>query len=66
MHLLAALSLAASMLTGFDFRSDLDRMDTLKTLPIPTAALVIGELTVPTLMLTLAQAACLGLLAGLG
>jgi len=63
--MLAILSLAASMLTGFDFRSDLDRMDTLKALPIPTAALVIAEVAVPTLMLTVVQAACLGLLAGL-
>jgi Putative ABC exporter len=62
--ILATLSLAASMVTGFDFRSDLDRMDTLKSLPIPTAALVIAEIAVPTLMLTVAQGACLALLAG--
>jgi hypothetical protein len=63
--ILASLSLAASMLTGFDFRSDLDRMDTLKALPIPPWALVIAEIAVPTLMLTVAQATCLCLLAGL-
>jgi hypothetical protein len=63
--LLASLSLVTSMLTGFDFRSDVDRMDTLKALPIPPWALVIAQVAVPTLMLTLVQAACFGLLAGL-
>ena len=63
--ILASFSLASSMLTGFDFRSDLDRMDTLKTIPISAPALAISQLVVPTIVLTLAQAACLGVLAGL-
>jgi hypothetical protein len=37
----------------FDFRGDLDHMDTLKALPMSPGAAVIGELAVPTLILTL-------------
>jgi hypothetical protein len=62
--LLANLSLVATMLVGFDFRADLDRLDVLKALPVPVLALVIGEMTVPVLLLTSSQWICLGLAAG--
>jgi hypothetical protein len=61
--LMASVSLAMSMITGFDFRSDLDRMDTLKSLPVSAPALVVAELVVPTLILSLAQAICLAIMA---
>src|SRR5262249_43817489 len=57
-------SLVLSMIVGFDFRSDVDRMDALKALPIPAPAMVVGELVVPVLLLTLAQGAFLVLAAG--
>jgi hypothetical protein len=56
-------TLVASLIVGFDFRSDIDRMDTLKALPLAPSALVVGELAVPVLMLTAAQAVCLVLAA---
>jgi hypothetical protein len=56
-------TLAASLVVGFDFRADIDRMDTLKALPLAPSALVVGELAVPVLMLTAAQSACLVLAA---
>jgi hypothetical protein len=40
-------------------------MDSLKVLPIEAGALVIGELSVPVLMLSLAQAICLAVMSGI-
>jgi hypothetical protein len=62
---LASMTLTASLIVGFDFRSDIDRMDLLKSLPVPAAALVIGELGVPVLMLSLAQGICLAVVAAI-
>jgi hypothetical protein len=59
------MTLTASLLVGFDFRSDIDRMDLLKSLPVPAPALVIGELGVPVLMLSLAQGICLAVVAAI-
>lgn len=42
-------------LVPFDFRGDLDRMATLKTLPIAPWRLALGQLLTPTLLLTLIQ-----------
>ena len=36
----------------FDFRGDLDRMESLKALPLSSTAIVAGQLAVPTLVLT--------------
>jgi hypothetical protein len=47
----------------FDFRGDVDRMETLKTLPVPPAAIVLGELLVPVLMTTFLQLIVIGTLA---
>jgi hypothetical protein len=57
------ISFAAALMVGNDFRSDLDRMDTLKSLPIAPTPLVIAELAVPVLLLTLAQAVSVGFMA---
>jgi hypothetical protein len=40
---------------AFDFRSDIERFELLKTLPIPSWALATGELLTPVLLLTLVQ-----------
>src|SRR5205814_7679914 len=47
----------------FDFRGDVDQIDTLKALPIRPTAVVIAQLVAPVLVLSLCQAALLG---GLG
>jgi hypothetical protein len=39
----------------FDFRGDLDRMETIKTLPVRTTAIVIGELMTPIAIATAVQ-----------
>lgn len=39
----------------FDFRGDLDRMDQLKLLPLPTWRLVMGQLLAPVLLITVVQ-----------
>jgi hypothetical protein len=46
----------------FDFRGDVDRMDVLKSLPVATWRLVVGQLTVPVLLLTLIQVGLLALI----
>jgi hypothetical protein len=67
----AALPVAAILIVGmspfvppflpFDFRGDVDRMDVLKTLPVPAWRLVLGQLLAPVLLVTAVQ---LVLLAG--
>lgn len=49
------LSIVASTLLPFDFRGDLDRMEVLKTLPIPAWRLVLGQLFTPVVLLTTVQ-----------
>ncbi|HEV8293412.1 MAG TPA: hypothetical protein VGP94_15855, partial [Tepidisphaeraceae bacterium] len=39
----------------FDFRGDIDRMDVLKTLPLPPWKLVIGQLITPVLIVSFVQ-----------
>jgi ABC-2 type transport system permease protein len=53
--LLVGISLFVPPLLPFDFRGDLDRMDLLKTLPLPAWRLVVGELLAPALLTSLAQ-----------
>jgi hypothetical protein len=61
---LLSISMVAPMMIGFSFRADVDRMDTLKSLPIPAPALVAGELAVPVLWLSLAEMLSLCVVAG--
>jgi hypothetical protein len=49
------LSVFLTTLVPFDFRGDIDRMATLKTLPIPPWRLAVGQLLTPTLVLALMQ-----------
>jgi putative Ca2+/H+ antiporter (TMEM165/GDT1 family) len=54
--LLVWLSLLLTTLVPFDFRGDLDRMDVLKTLPLPAWRVALGQLLTPVLILELLQA----------
>jgi hypothetical protein len=47
-----SLTVFLTALVPFDFRGDLDRMATLKTLPAPAWALALGQVLAPTLILT--------------
>ena len=49
------LSVFLTALVPFDFRGDIDRMATLKTLPIKPWRLAVGQLLAPTLVLALMQ-----------
>jgi hypothetical protein len=57
--LLMWLSMLLTTLIPFDFRADLDRMDVLKTLPLPAWRLVFGQLLAPILIMYIIQASCL-------
>ncbi|MGL4550219.1 MAG: putative ABC exporter domain-containing protein, partial [Gemmataceae bacterium] len=48
------LSIFLPMLVPFDFRGDIDRMATLKTLPVAPWRLALGQILTPALLLTLA------------
>ena len=45
----------------FDFRRDLDRLETFKSLPIPASKMAVGQLLTPVLISTLFQAVVLAL-----
>jgi hypothetical protein len=49
------MSLFVPPLLPFDFRGDVDRMDVLKTLPVPGWRLALGQLLTPMLVVTLVQ-----------
>jgi hypothetical protein len=51
----------APMITFSDFRSDLDRMDILKSLPIRGYCLAVGQLVAPVVLFSLIQWSVLGL-----
>lgn len=51
----ASLTCLAPAMVPFDFRLDLDRMEELKTWPIPPARLVLGQLLVPVAILSLGE-----------
>jgi hypothetical protein len=53
--LLLWLSLLLTTLVPFDFRGDLDRIDVLKTLPLPAWRVALGQLLTPVLILELLQ-----------
>jgi hypothetical protein len=53
--MLLGVALFVPPLLPFDFRGDIDRMDLLKTLPLPAWRLVVGQLLTPVLLLTLVQ-----------
>ena len=52
------LGMSVAMLTPlltFDFRGDIDRLDLLKALPLPSWRIALGQLLAPTLLLTVVQ-----------
>ena len=51
----AGVTFFAAPLLPFDFRGDLDRMDVLKSLPLPAWRVVAGQLLAPVLVLLLFQ-----------
>jgi hypothetical protein len=53
------LSMFITTLIPFDFRADLDRMDVLKTLPLPAWKIVVGQLLTPIIIMYIIQATCL-------
>lgn len=55
LNLLFWVTLFMSNLLPFDFRGDLDRIEFLKTLPIPAWRIVIGQITTPVAMVTCGQ-----------
>lgn len=57
--MLGWLSMLLTTLVPFDFRGDLDRMEVLKTLPIPPWRVVVGQLIAPMLILATLQVICL-------
>jgi hypothetical protein len=66
-HIYAAMLLGLSVFTlpmmlTFDFRGDVDRMDVLKSLPLPAWRLSVGQLVTPTLMISLVQLGILAIL----
>jgi hypothetical protein len=60
--LVCLLALVIPPLLPFDFRGDIDRMDLLKTLPLPAWRLVVGQLLVPVLLVSLLQVILLAVL----
>ena len=60
-------TLFLSLMLAYDFRGDLDVMETLKMLPIRPAQVALGQILTPTVLATLLQAiAAGGLLLGVG
>jgi hypothetical protein len=57
-----ALTAFMTRVVPFDFRGDLDRLAVLRTLPIPTRGMVLGQLLPPVLLVTAVQWLVLGLL----
>jgi hypothetical protein len=53
--MVAMLGLFMPSLLTFDFRADLDRMEVLKTLPLPAWRIVVGQLLAPVLLVTVVQ-----------
>ena len=55
LSMMVAFAVFAPSMIGFDFRPDLERMEDLKTLPIPPSRLVLGQLATPVVILSLIE-----------
>lgn len=55
MFILTWMAIFMSQMIPFDFRSDIDRMDWLKVLPIHSMSITIGQLLVPVIFFTILQ-----------
>jgi len=49
------MSLFVHQFLAFDFRSDIDRMEVLKTLPLPAWRIAVGQLLTPVMLISLVQ-----------
>ena len=56
----AWLTVLLSGMLKFDFRGDLDHMDGMKSLPLRPSAIALGQIAIPTLILTIAHVLLLG------
>jgi hypothetical protein len=63
--MILAMGLFLPALFPFDFRGDTERIDLLKSLPLSSIRLVLGEILVPILMLTCLQWTLLALIAAI-
>jgi hypothetical protein len=61
--LLAWLTFLCSSMLSFDFRGDVDHIESLKALPLPAWAVAAGQLVSPVLVLSLLHAIILGIAA---
>jgi hypothetical protein len=62
---LAWLTFLCSSMMNFDFRGDVDLIDTLKALPLRESAVAVGQLVVPVLLLTMVHTLLLGIAAAM-
>jgi hypothetical protein len=60
---IGAMTLFLTPLIAFDFRGDLDRMDVLKSWPVPPVPLVLGQLLTPVLIICVVQWIALAVIA---
>ncbi|MBI1917983.1 MAG: hypothetical protein HYS12_25095 [Planctomycetes bacterium] len=58
--LLLWMTIIMTTLVPYDFRGDLERMEVLKTLPLPPWRVALGQLVTPVLLISLVQALFLG------
>jgi hypothetical protein len=58
--ILVFLTIFCTQMVPFDFRGDLDKMESLKSLPLKATAIAAGQLAVPTLLLTVIHLLFLG------
>lgn len=64
LSVMLSMALIAPSMVGFDFRADLDRMETLKTLPLPSARLAIGQILTPAFIISGTEWVTLAILIG--
>ena len=59
--IIVGIALFAPTMIGYDFRTDLDRMEELKALPLAAGSIVVGELLTPLMILCVGEWLALGL-----
>jgi hypothetical protein len=63
--ILVFVTIFFTQMVPFDFRGDLDHMESLKSLPLASVAIAAGQLVVPTLVLTVIHVLVLGVAAAM-
>ena len=59
--MIVGIALFAPTMIGYDFRSDLDRMEELKVLPLSPGSIVVGQLLTPLMILCIGEWLALGM-----